>query len=126
MTMNEKAPPIKTLDKGTQSYVEDARQVVIRSADEWAKMWTRHSPDRKLPAADFSQYMVVGVFLGSRPTAGFDVQIVGTREEAGALVVQYREVTPTIRATTAQVLTMPYHLVLVPKHAGEVKFEKVK
>jgi VWFA-related protein len=120
------ALPIKTLDKGTQSNVEDARQVVVRSADELTKLWTQHSPDRKPPAVDFSQNMVVAVFMGSRPTAGFQIEIVGTREEAGALVVQYREVIPTIRAMTAQVLTMPYHLALVPKRAGEVRFEKVK
>ena len=126
MPMNDKLPALKTLDKGTQSNVEDARQLAVRSADEWTKLWTQHSPDRKQPAVDFSQYMIVGVFLGSRPTAGFDVEIVGVREEAGSLVVRYREVVPTIRATTAQVLTMPYHLALVPKRAGDVKFEKVK
>ena len=135
-TMNEKVPPPpptsatpsapKTLDKGTQSNVEDARQVVVRSPAEWTKLWTLHSPDRKLPSVDFSQYMVVGVFMGSRPTAGFTTEIVGTREDPAGLIVQYREVVPTIRATTAQVLTMPYHLALVPKHAGEVKFEKVR
>jgi hypothetical protein len=116
---------MKTLDKGTQSNVDAARQIVVRSNDEWTKLWRLHTPDRKMPAVDFSRDMIVGIFLGSRPTAGFDVQIVDAHEEAGALVVRYRETIPTIRATTAQVLTMPYHLVLVAKRDGDVKFEKI-
>ena len=62
--------------------------------------------------------MVVGVFLGSRPTAGFGVEIVSAREEQGALVVRYRETRPAADAIAAQVLTSPYHLVAVPKRGG--------
>ena len=35
--------------------------------------------------------MVVAVFLGSRPTAGYSVEIVGATDDGGVLVVQYRE-----------------------------------
>jgi VWFA-related protein len=124
--VNDKVAAMRTLDKGTQSNVDAARQIVVRSNDEWTKLWRLHTPDRRMPAVDFSRDMIVGVFLGSRPTAGFEVQIVDTHEEAGGLVVRYRETVPTIRAMTAQVLTMPYHLVLVPKRDGDVKFEKMK
>jgi VWFA-related protein len=124
--VTDKVPAMRTLDKGTQSNVDNARQIVVRSNDEWTTLWRLHTPDRKVPAVDFSRDMVVGVFLGTRPTAGFEAQIVDTREEAGALIIRYREVVPTIRAMTAQVLTMPYHLVVVPKRDGDVKFEKMK
>ena len=33
----------------------------------------RHSAER-VPTIDFSRAMVVGVFLGSRPTAGYEVE----------------------------------------------------
>ena len=58
--------------------------------------------------------MVVGVFLGGRPTAGYGVEIVGVREEHGALVVEYGETRPPAARITAQVLTAPYHLVRFP------------
>ena len=124
------APPpktilIKTIDKGSQTMIDEARQVTVRSADELAKLWRVHAPDRIQPAIDFSRDMVVGVFLGSRPTAGYDVQIVSAREEQGALVVRYRTTAPGRDAVAAQVLTMPYHLAVVPRYAGAVKFEKV-
>ena len=116
---------MKTLDKGMQTNVEEPRQVTVRSADELAKLWRVHSPDRAQPSVDFTRDMVVGVFLGSRPTAGYNVEIVSAREEQGALVVRYRATVPARDTMTAQILTMPYHLVVVPRYAGDVKFEKV-
>ena len=123
--------PIKTIEKGTQSNVEDPRMVIVRSSDEWAKLWRAHAPDRTPPSVDFSRDMIVGVFLGSRPTAGYQVEIVGARLDDersphGALVVQYRVTAPAADAVTAAVLTMPCHLVAVAARAGDVKFEKLK
>ena len=71
--------------------------------------------------------MVVGVFLGSRPTAGYSVEIVSTfAKDGGVLVVGIRRSAPRPGTMTAQVLTFPYHLVAIPKAAGDVKFEKIQ
>ena len=75
----------------------------------------------------FGKEIVVAVFMGSRPTAGFSVEIVSTRVDGVALVVQYRETRPARDAIVAQILTMPYHIAAVPKRAGvtDVRFEKL-
>ena len=117
-------PPARSLDKGSSSDVSSARQVTVRDRDEWASLWRAHGSSRPLPGVDFSREMVVGVFLGSRPTAGFAVEIVGYREAGEALVVRYRETTPAPDAITAQVIVSPYHLAAIPKRAGNVTFEK--
>jgi hypothetical protein len=117
---------IRTIDQGTQSGIDDARTVVVRSADEWSRIWRAHAADKPAPAVDFTKEMVVGVFAGSRPTAGYSVQIVGTREQQDGLVVEYRVGSPPRDMMTAQVITTPYHLVAIPSRAGEVRFEKVK
>lgn len=116
----------RTFDKGTQTMVEDPRHVTVRSADELAMLWRAHAPDRAQPPIDFSRDMLVGVFLGSRPTSGYDVEIVSVREGKGTLVVRYRATSPGRDIMTAQVLTAPYHLVVVPRYGGEVTFEEVK
>jgi hypothetical protein len=116
----------RTIDKGEQSNIDEAKQVVVRTEAEWTKLWQQHSPDRKRPAVDFSKEMIVGVFMGSRPTAGYNTSIVSTVVKDGNLMVQYKESQPQRGAMTAQVLTFPYHLVAVPKEAGDVKFEKVQ
>lgn len=118
--------PMRTLEKGGNSVIDEARQATARTAEDWAALWRQHAPDRPRPSVDFSKEMVVAVFMGSRPTAGFAVEIVGVSEASGGLVVQYRETRPSRDAMTAQVLTAPYHLVAIPKSAEAVTFEHVK
>jgi protease stability complex PrcB-like protein len=116
--------PMRSLDKGPMSQVDSARQAVARSAAEWSALWSQHAGDRARPAVDFSKEMVVAVFLGTRPTAGFSVEVVGARQEGATLIVSYRESRPQPGVVTAQVLTSPFHVVAVPMH-GDVKWERV-
>jgi hypothetical protein len=119
------APAMRTIDKGDQSNMDDAAQVVAKTQQEWQQLWQKHTPDRPRPAVDFSKEMVVGLFLGSRPTAGYILEIVSAVQDDGSLVVKYRESIPQRGSMTAQVLTSPYHVVAVPFFPGGVKFEKV-
>ena len=119
-------PPMRSVDQGTQSAVSARGEVTVRDADGWATLWREHAPNRQRPAVDFSREMVVGVFLGTRATSGFSVEIVGAHDAGNETTVQYRETTPARDAITAQVLTSPYHLVATPKRPGTVRFEKVK
>ena len=84
-------PAMKTIDKGDHSNMDDAKQVAVKTAAAWKQLWQQHSPDRPLPAVDFTKEMVVGVFTGSRPTAGYSVEIVSAIEASGTLVVSDRE-----------------------------------
>ena len=119
-------PPVNTIDRGQTTWVDSPRQVVARTREEWSALWRTHAPDRPLPPVDFSKNMVIAIFLGSRMTAGFGVEILGSRIEKGAVIVQYRESQPRPGAITAQVITAPYHIVAVPTQNGEVRFEKVE
>jgi len=126
------ASPIRTVGKGEMSGIETARQVTVHTAAEWAALWREHAPGRQpsqppqAPAVDFSREMVVGVFLGTRPTPGYSVQIVRTvAPPNGGLVVEYVEAAPPRDQVTAQILTAPYHLVAVSKRDGDVRFQKV-
>jgi hypothetical protein len=118
------AVPARSIDKGPASQIDGARQAVARSAAEWSTLWSQHAGDRARPAVDFDKEMVVAVFLGTRPTAGFSVEVVGVREDGATLIVSYRESRPQPGAVAAQVLTSPFHVVAVPKH-GDVKWERV-
>ena len=119
-------PPLRSVEKGAESLVDVQRQATARDGTEWTALWHAHSWDRPEPVIDFSREMVVGVFMGTRPTAGFAVEIVGYRDSGSGVVVQYRETTPARDAITAQILVSPYHLVAIPKRTGTVSFEKVK
>jgi hypothetical protein len=125
--MAAQTPGPRTIEKGDQSKIEDAKQVVVRTEAEWTRLWLQHTPDRPRPAIDFSKETVIGVFMGSRPNAGFSTAVVSATEGGGALVIRYTETRSAPGALTAQMITSPYHLVAIPKAtATNVKFERVE
>jgi hypothetical protein len=115
---------LRTIARGAQSNVDAPRQVVARTPAEWSALWRAHDYDKPAPAVDFSREMVVAVFMGSRPTGGYSVEIVSAKDIGGSLLVSYRERSPARDVMTAQVLTAPFHIAAVPKFAGDVRFEK--
>src|SRR5260221_10194443 len=88
----QSTPALRTIGKGPMSGIDTARQVTVRAAAEWSTLWRDHAPSgQAMPAVDFSREMVVGVFVGSRPTSGYGVEIVRTINANGTLIVQYVE-----------------------------------
>jgi hypothetical protein len=119
------APSTRTIEKGDQSNIDETRQVLVRTEAEWAKLWQQHAADRPRPQVDFSKEMVVGLFMGSRPSAGFSTAVISATVGNGALMVRYSETMPAAKAISAQILTFPFHLVAIPKaDVKDVKFEK--
>jgi hypothetical protein len=118
-------PAFTTIAKGDASEQQIARQVTVRTAAEWKALWKDHAPGAPLPAVDFTKNMVVGIFLGSKPSAGHEVEIVGVRTQEKDLVVEYVRKQPGRGTLAAQILTEPYHLVSVPAFTGTVRFVEV-
>ena len=119
--------PMRSIDRGPNSQIDAAKQVSAHNADEWSKLWASHAGGRTRPNVDFNREVVAAVFLGSRPTGGYAVEIVRARQDGVALVVSYKETRPSPDSVAAQVLTSPYHIVAVPKGSTtDVKFERVE
>ena len=108
--------------KGDRSGQQLARQVTIRTPSEWKALWKDHAPADAMPTIDLAKSMVVGIFLGTKPSAGYEVEIVGVKHEGKDLVVEYVQKQPPPGTMTAQILIEPFHLVSVPKHDGPVRF----
>ena len=119
------APSIQTIVTDVMSQVESPKQAVARTPAEWTTLWREHAGGTAVPRVDFGARMVVAVFLGTRSSAGYLVQITGTRQDKGALVVQWRERRPEQDQISAQVITSPAHIATIPTFAGEIRFEKV-
>jgi hypothetical protein len=117
----------RTIAKGDQSNIESPMQTVVRTDAEWSALWHRHAFEREKPNVDFSKEIVIAVFMGSRPNAGFSTTILSALAVKGVLVVRYRETMPSPGALTAQVLTFPYHIVAIPKvEVTDVRFQKAE
>jgi hypothetical protein len=119
-------PPVRTVAKGPSSEIAMARTIVVRSDAEWVSLWKEHGGGGPAPEVDFSREMVVGIFQGVRPTAGYGVEIVRAIGAPNALIVEYRATAPSRDSVTAQVLTAPYHLAAIPREDGEVTFRQVE
>jgi hypothetical protein len=119
------AIPFTSVAQGTRSQIQEPRQVVVRTAADWQTLWTTHD-SAAAPNVDFSSAIVVGVFLGTRPTAGFSVRITAVTAKDGSAVVEYVEGRPRPGGMTAQVLTSPFHLVTVPRTVESVVFKQVE
>lgn len=118
-------PALVTIARGEFSGVSDAKETLVRTAAEWGALWKAHSASQAAaPAVDFSQEAVAAVFLGSRPTGGFRVEITGARREVDTLVIEYVERRPDPADIVTQVVTSPYHIVKIPRHNGTVRFQR--
>jgi hypothetical protein len=116
---------METIVRDNMSRVEDARQAVAKTEAEWSARWRAHNPAAPAPKVDFNKRMVAAVFLGTRPSAGYSVEITGTKGGGKTLLVEWREFPPKPGNLSAQVLTSPAHFVTIPKFDGEIKFQKV-
>ena len=116
--------PMATLARDQMSGIDEPRQSVVRSAAEWTTLWRAHAGDQPAPKVDFATRTVLAVFLGTRTSAGYAVEIAGTRAEGSGLVVQWSERQPERGMVSAQIITSPSHIVTVPKVAGAIRFEK--
>lgn len=125
LTPLEKALPMTTVARGHASQIETFREVVVRTPDEWQALWREHAGAAKPPEIDFSTAMVVAVFLGTRPTSGYEVELVAIRPEGERLVAEYVELRPPPGAVTLQVLTSPFHIVRTGRRNQPVVFRRV-
>ncbi len=83
-------PDIAIIARDSMSGVEVPRQAVVRNDQEWSALWQQHAGAKPLPKVDFSKRTVVAVFLGSRPSAGYSVEVSGTRREGETLIVEWQ------------------------------------
>ena len=113
-----------TLARGDHSRIEEPRTIVARTAAEWTALWKQHGGTGTAPAVELTRSMVIAVFLGTRPSAGYAAEITRIEKQDTDLVVTYREQRPAPDAMTAQVLTAPFHIVRTGAHAGPVKFQR--
>ena len=125
LVLSQAPMPFTAVARGVVSNIDEPRTVVVRTAAEWGALWKAHGAQEPAPPVDFMRDIVVGVFLGSRPTAGFSVEITRARTEEHLTVVEYVVRVPPPAGVTAQVLTAPFHLVTLPARSAPVEFRRV-
>ncbi|MCX7643338.1 MAG: alkaline phosphatase family protein, partial [Armatimonadetes bacterium] len=112
--------------KGNHCGITEPRRIVITDAEEWKELWEQVHKDKipapKAPAVDFSKNMVLAAFMGQKPSSGYAIQIAEVAWNDGEVLVKVREGTPAKGAILLQVLTQPFHIVVVPRVEAKVRF----
>ena len=107
----------RNIAKGYRSGFSEAAQTIVRTQAEWNALWRKHSSietnPSQAPAVDFGKEIVVGVFLGQKPTGGYAVEIVSVERNDGTLTVSFREKVPPPGAILTQAFTQPFHIVRI-------------
>lgn len=111
---------VQNVVKGYRSGVREPLQIVVRSQAEWLTLWRRHSNDLNStpPAVVFELEVVVAIFLGEKPTGGYDVTILRAEQSGEELMIDYQEKTPAPGSIVIQVFQQPFHIVRINREVG--------
>ncbi len=119
------AVPFTPLTRGAMSGIDTPRYVVVRTDEDWRRVWAAHTTRDERPVVDFSATMVLGVFLGSRPNPLYGVEIVSVTDGVDGVVVGYAEQRPAPDAMAPQVMASPFHVVTVEARSAPIHFAAV-
>ncbi len=113
----------QTVAKGYRSGIRESLQTVIRNRAEWQKLWQKHvsiqSNSPPPPAMDFSNELIIAVFLGEKPTGGYEIEITSAQRSDSILTVSFIEKRPKPGGMQIQALTQPFHIARVASASAE-------
>ncbi len=116
----------ETIEKGFYCGHSYSADYVIRDQSEWEKLWGKtnsiRSPRPIVPKIDFTNEMVLGVYLGQRSSGGYSIEITKLVKKTDCLEAHVTEGTPNRNMMVTMALTQPYHLVKTAKTDKEIKF----
>ena len=113
--------------KGTHGGPAQPTMLLARNREQWLQLQQVFNLRGPLPNVNFSTHMVLAIGLGTRPTGGHEVTILGAEERKGILYIRYRERRPSPGEFVTQALTSPYHIKVLPRsEVQKVFFENVQ
>jgi len=114
---------LTTIARGDASHVAEPRRTIARSAEEWRALWATHAgPAADPPADDMTSLTVAAAFAGEKPSAGHSVEISAAENAARGVTLAVDERGPGPDMVAAAIITSPFHIVAIPRGAGEVSW----
>ena len=118
---------VRRIASGTQSRRPKATRHLIRTQQDWERLWKQAGREKAPPlAVDWRKEMVLALFMGRRPTAGYSIEVERVERIRKALVVTVRSHSPGPGDLVAQVITTPFYVGAIPRSDLPVKFVDAK
>lgn len=92
---------------------EKPAAVLVRSAEEFPRVWSETVGGGELPRVDFAAESVVILLAGQKSSGGWSVEPRGVRAEGGVLVVDAAIKSPPPDAVVTMALTSPFAVIAV-------------
>jgi len=113
--------PFETVSTASYCFQKARKEVVIPSHEVMQKVWTDSFEHKPLPKVDFEKQVLIGIFYGERPTAGYGVQVSSITDEGERIVVRVKLTRPQAMAENRA--SQPYHVVKCPRFTKNVMFK---
>lgn len=112
-----------TIDQSKTSRIDAPRTVVVKDGAAWRRLWAEHAgSEMPPPQVDFAADMVVGVFLGSRPSGCHSTAIKGIERVGSTLRIDQVDTVPGPAVRCMMMIVTPAHLVVTPRSELVVEF----
>lgn len=110
-----------------QTAIDQKRTVVVRDADAWSRLWQEHAGagfvHRPVPAFDFSQKMVIGVYLGAAGACdSLTIDAVKKMKGPSRIEVTWRHILPPPEIACVAAIVNHAMLITVPQSSLPVEF----
>jgi hypothetical protein len=127
------ALPFESLVRDSASGVTTAKNVVVKDAAAFRKLWLEHAGNRSAPGAmpkvDFGHQMVLAVFSGQQANGCHAISVVRVGSDGGKMLVEYDEYDERDVASVAvcaALVSTPVHMVVVERNDAPVGFVAAK
>lgn len=110
------------LERSQHSLVGQPMNVVVRDAAAFAALWAQHAGSVPAPRVDFGRFMVIGVFMGSRPNGCYTTAIDSVASAGGKITVAHTDTGPGPGVLCTLAMVTPAHLVMVERSDAPVEF----
>jgi len=117
-----------TIAQGYYCGHNESGNYVIRDENEWGNLWdivySTTTPKPSLPEIDFSQYMVTAVFIGTKPTGGYNIEIIKIEEINTIFEIHIEEKSPDPDSIVTDALTQPFYIIKTKIIEKEIVIKK--
>lgn len=114
---------IRNRFEGTNSGIGKFKTVLIINESVFSVFWkqlvSNVIPPKPTPKVDFSQSIVLGIFLGNKPTGGYKVKITSVKFEGGKLIVSAHVTQPSPKRSHTNNITRPFSMVIVGRPGAQ-------
>ncbi len=121
------------VESDLMSVIETKKEIVIDNMSDWEDVYAEiHSrellPEQaslEIPAVDFDEYILIGVFAGEKPNPNYGIKINKIIKSEKAITVQVQNIyaEPPEGTGTIQVIVQPYEIIKIKKTSLPIEFE---